>query len=347
MACPRCVGSGVAPGRWTARSGVTPPAYGHTMMNETRHDESRHDESVLPGQQTLPFAETGADGSIGHAARGAQGTYDDTGGSVAPDEPIDFALTAAAHRVVTSDGPPPLTVAPDPSVDDPGFDAPGFDDPGDTRPSRARALRRAGLSVTAIADQLGVDELIARAWVDDVAAAPPPASRRRQLRPGAAAPPSVDVAADGDDVGLQLVRAQASRDALPRLADDPGFALGLGLLTALRSPDGASLTLTTADERLAGRIVAWLRAYAGLTDTDLRVVLRLGRDVAGDLARSRWADALDLPADRIAAARTRGVLAVDEIEALLRIVEPSLAATVVGWCDAVTAAEDASADVAF
>lgn len=322
------------------------PRHHQARDHQARHGQARHDQpsQVEPGQQTLPFVEPMADEPIEHTAEHTaaddEDRLGDTGGADGPDAPIDFSLTAAAHRVVAAGGPPPLTVAPEPSGDDTSVD-----DPGDTRPSRARALRRAGLSVAAIADQLGVDELIARAWVDDVAAAPPPASGRRKLRSGAATPPPTD--AGRDDVGLHLVRAQASRDALSRLADDPGFALGLGLLTGRRSPDGAGLTVTTADERLAGRIVAWLRAHAGLADTDLRVVLRLGRDVAGDLARNRWADALDLRPDRIAAARSRGVLAVDEIEALLRIVEPSLAATVLGWCDAVVQPEATSADVAF
>lgn len=80
----------------------------------------------------------------------------------ADEAPIGFALTAAAHRVVASDGPPPLQVAPEPAADE-GDDQPDdaelvYDDPSDTRPSRARALRRAGLSVTAIADQLQVSE---------------------------------------------------------------------------------------------------------------------------------------------------------------------------------------------
>lgn len=291
------------------------------------------------GQQTLPFDVAQPDVAGEQPTPGGRDHLDEPATSDGEHAPIAFTLTAAAHRVVDAAGPPPLSVAPEPATDDDG----GLDDPTDTRPSRARALRRAGLSATAIADQLGVDELIVRAWIDDVAASPPPRATRRRLESQAPTPPP---AVGDDDVGLQLVRAESCQQAHTRLVDDARFALGLGLVAGLRRPDGAGFTIATTDERLAGRTVAWLRNHTSLDDTDVRVVLRLGRDVAGDRARERFAAALQLPVERVAAARARGSLGVDEVEALLRLVEPGLAATVTGWCDAVATAGDAAADAA-
>lgn len=268
------------------------------------------------------------------------------------DAPIDFALTAAAHRVVASDGPPPLQVAPEPAEDE-GDDQPDevelvYDDPSDTRPSRARALRRAGLSVTAIADQLQVSEEVAQAWIDEVVPAAPP-RQRRQLTSGAPPRPQPvrQRTTDEDEVGWQLVRAEAARDAVTRLADDPSFALGLGLLAGLRDAAGTGLTLTTGDPVLATRLMGWLREHADADETDVRIVLRLGRDVAGDLARHRWAQQLGVDPARVAATRSRGSLAPDAVEALLRVTDPALAATLAGWCDALSEPAETPLDLAF
>jgi hypothetical protein len=67
---------------------------------------------------------------------------------------------------------------------------------------------------------------------------------------------------------------------------------------------------------------------------EVRVVLRLGPDAAGDLARHRWASALGLPVDRISHTRWRGAPSPDAVEALVRLHDPALAASVAGWRDA-------------
>ncbi|MFP4312286.1 MAG: hypothetical protein ACLFS9_09965, partial [Nitriliruptoraceae bacterium] len=77
------------------------------------------------------------------------------------DQPIGFALTARARRVVAPDSLPELSVVP-------AVAEPVEEDPDDTRPARARALRRAGVPVARIAAQLDIDPLLVTAWTGAV-----------------------------------------------------------------------------------------------------------------------------------------------------------------------------------
>ena len=341
-------------------------------------DEHRH--STPSEQPLLPFDVPSDDGG------GNSGTEDAPSVVGDADAPIAFALTAAGQRAVDPGQLPALRVAPAPSSADDRADD-DADDPSDTRPSRARALRRAGLPWSAIAAQLDVDELVARAWAEDVPAA---AGRRRPVRrtagagrpsrssnpsvhtgltpgdrtgtgddvadtpdrvadvaPSAAPTTSTPAVDDVEDVGAQLTRAQAAQEARQRLAEDPGFAAGVGLLSGLGASEPRAVTFGTADPRIAGRVLTWLRDYADLDDHDVRVVLRLGADVAGDLARHRWTSDLDLDRSRVAATRTGHTIERDTVHGLVRVVDPDLAATVAGWCDALLEDPDPALDVAF
>jgi hypothetical protein len=274
------------------------------------------------------------------------------------DEPIAYALTAAARRVVAPESVPPLRVVP------------ATEERGDTRPSRARALRRAGLEPRAIAAALDVDELLVRAWVDDVAGRRPERGTVRRLLPpdelgaghrdraadehtvGATADHGNerDEPADGDGeeaVARGLARASAHREGQRRLAEDPAFAAGLGLLAGAATVEPTATTVVTADLRLVVRLLGWLKDRTGLEADGVRVVLRLGRNVAGDLARHRWAEALELPIDRIAATRSRGVAEPSTVEALVRVTDPTVAVQVAGWCDAFFDPAPAEVDAAF
>jgi hypothetical protein len=267
------------------------------------------------------------------------------------DAPIPFALTARARRAVAPHALPPLAVVPDacapgttPAVGStaaspspaparpaatlraaPAVDPDGaVDVPGDTRAARARALRRAGLGTGAIARQLQVDELLVRAWVGD-----PLASADPHAAAGA-------VAATDDDrrsTALALVRAAAADEARELIRTDPGFAAGLGLLAALVSTDEHAVTLSTSRPAVAARAIAWLHERAGVQPGDVRVVLRLGHRAAGDLARHHWAELLGVPVGQVVHTRWRGAPAPEAAEALVRVADPELAATLAGWCD--------------
>lgn len=262
------------------------------------------------------------------------------------DEPIGYTLTARARRQVAPDALPSLRVVePYGRGDEPDGD---LERPGDTRPSRARALRRAGVTPAEIAGQLEVDELVVRAWIGDVAVA-----RRRT---GVAGRPSVDAVPAGRvvDAGevaakagrsdeherrraaFQLARAAAAEEGRSRL-DDAAFVAGLGLVSGILSVDDHAATLTTARIEIAGRALRWLAEQAGLDTSRVRVVLRLGPDVAGDLARHRWATALGLPTGQVLHARWRGAPTGDAVEALVRLADPTAAATLAGWRDALLA----------
>jgi hypothetical protein len=310
-------GQPVRPGR------VTPPAYVRCMEETT--DTTR--------QQPLPF-DLPADEA---------------------DHPIAYALTARARRQVAPEALPALRVlagsgtvttrrgAPRPSQ--PQEDDGDLDQPGDTRPSRARALRRAGVGIAAIARQLGTEELIVRAWVGDVTVHPTAVRRDR------ATAHEADRAQAEDRrrrERLDRVRHEARVDGRARMHRDPSFAAGMGLLAGLVTTDEHALTFTTTALEIAATAQAWLVAHAGVQVSNVRVVLRLGPDVAGDLARRRWSDALRVPPESIVHTRWRGAPSPDAEEALVRVPDPALAARIAGWRDALLEPPPATpADASF
>ncbi len=251
--------------------------------------------------------------------------------------PIPYALTARARREVAPQVLPDLRVLGAPAVIDPrpqGAAEP-LDDPRDTRAARARALRRAGLDLADIARQLDVDELLVRAWVGDVAVDP---ARRRRVRADAthAGERSAPEGADDDEsqVAFELARAAARDEAVGTLAKDPGFAAGLGLVAATADIGPHALTVCTARREVLAALLRWLAAYHPVESGRVRLVLRLGPGVAGDLARHGWSTALGLPADAVSSTRWRSASEEGAVEALLRIADPVAAATLAGWCDA-------------
>lgn len=278
-------------------------------MNETPHPRDRHDPPDV-GQQPLPF--------------------DDEA-----DEPVPFVLTARARLEVAPDRLPPLTVVPEVAPDTATGD---LDEPGDTRPARARALRRAGLPVDAIAAQLGADDLSVRAWVGEVVAKP-------TARP--APEPAAEV--DQHRTAFELARADARAAVGDRLATDARFAAGLGLAAAIVETDVHAVTVTVADVDLAAHLLHWVGTELDIDPRRIRVVLRLGPDVSGDLARHRWARALDLPVEQVVHTRSRSVGTPDATEAIVRIADTTVAATLAGWRDALLAPADGTgpADIAF
>lgn len=252
-------------------------------------------------------------------------------------EPIPYALTARARREVAPQVLPDLRVLGPPAILDPRTPDAGehLDDPHDTRAARARALRRAGLDLADIARQLEVDELIVRAWVGDVAVDPARLRRGRAIeadrgeRPG-----GEDVAHDEAQVAFELARAAAREEAVATLATDPGFAAGLGLVAATADIGPHALTVATTRRGVLAALLRWLASYHPVDPGRVRLVLRLGPDVAGDLARYDWSTALGLPADAVTSTRWRAAPGQGAVEALLRLADPVAAATLAGWCDA-------------
>lgn len=268
-------------------------------------------------QETLPFAEDG---------------------------PVPFALTARARRAVAPDSLPSLRVLPDASdrsrerslhdaipVD--------LDDPHDTRPSRARALRRAGVALDDIAAELGVDDLVVRAWVDEVE---PVRSARRRLRavvgPDAAHPAEERrtrqvVQRHAAAERFRQTRREARRDATDRLAD-PTFATGLGLLAGVLETGVHAAVVTVRRREVGGAVVGWLLARAEVDPQRIRVLLRLAPQAPADVAAHRWAEALGLAAGQVSYTRWRAAPAADAEEATIRIADPAASARLAGWRDA-------------
>jgi hypothetical protein len=283
------------------------------------------------------------------------------------ERPIAFRLTARARRTVAPDALPTLRVvrpvAPTPGPDVPtpvpdvptrgpavptrgpdgtsrdlpaalvprrSFD-PADDDPSDTRPARARALRRSGVDLAAIATQLGVDELLVRAWTGGVVAPRHPARATGGHAPGGPLP-AADEGADA--ASIRATRAAAREDATRRLAAEPGLAAGLGVLAGVAELGPRAVTVTTADPRVAGRVVRWLVDVLDVDPASVRLVLRVGPRAAADLARHRWGRAIGIDPERVRTTRAGAPADEAAVEGVLRVAGADLAATAAGWCDA-------------
>lgn len=345
---------GRQPGQpWTvgATSDVTPSSYCRSMDEMTYADRgavgSRTPARSEPQQAKLPFEHPQA----------LPLPFDDEA-----DAPIGFALTARARRAVAPDAVPPLVVV--------GGDA--DEDSTDTRPARARALRRAGAGVGEIARQLAVDELLVRAWAGDVPdrdrhpsralraaavlaapAAPGTASGARRSAEASVSSPTGGEPSDGGDAPEGPVRRfaasrrAAAADARRRLTEDAGFAMGVGLLAGLVNVDRHTVGFQTSRPELAARLLAWSFDRGAVDPREVRVVLRLGTAVAGDVTRHRWASWLGIGVEQVATTRWRHAPDTDAAEAFVRIADPEFAARVAGWCDALLQPEVDPADIAF
>ena len=262
------------------------------------------------------------------------------------DGPVPFALTARARRVVAPDSLPSLRVLPEPArtpraPQDRALHAAApvdLDDPHDTRPSQARALRRAGVDLDEIARELGVDELVVRAWVDEVG---PVHSARRRLRavrrPDGGQPVERRtrqvVERREAEARFRDARAEARSEAGGRLSE-PGFATGLGLVAGILEAGVHAAVVTLRRRALAGAVVRWLTSTAAVEPQRIRVLLRLAPQAAADVAAHAWVEALGIPAEQLSYTRWRNAPDAEAEEATIRIADPAAAARLAGWRDA-------------
>ncbi len=302
-----------------------PSRHSATDLDHGPLDHGPAEQSVLPldDDEPIPFVLTAAE-----------------------EEPIGFALTARARRAVAPDSLPDLNlVRPERPIPAPTPDPDGaIDRPGDTSPARARALRRAGVPLGAIAEQLDQDPLTVAAWVGEVAPGGRPA-RPPRLTAVESTPDDRDE--DQEELAHRLARADAARSARSRLTSDAPFAVGVGLLAATATVDRHAVTLRSGDLRLAERVLDWLAAEGPGVIPQVRVIARVGPAVAGDLARRRVADRLGLNVEQVRWTRWRGASDPDALEVLVRLADPHWATAVGGWIDAALEPDEASLDLAF
>ena len=277
------------------------------------------------------------------------------------DDPIPFALTVRARREIAPEQLPDLRVVHGPDGGD-------LDRAGDPRPAQARALRRSGLTARAIADQLEVDELVVQAWIADTAVLAPrhphlipengvrggdrrvgPSGSLSDGRPHPDDGNGEDAAAQPEeaDVTGALARAAAHRDALDRLGKDPRFAGTVGLAAGLICVEATALSWATSRPQAASRLLEGLREELDLASEHVRIVLRIGPRVAGDLARQRWSRALGVPRERVVHTRWPTAETPDAVQAMLRITGTDAAATVAGWLDAFVDPQSVALELAF
>jgi hypothetical protein len=87
-----------------------------------------------------------------------------------------------------------------------------------------------------------------------------------------------------------------------------------------------------------------IAAHTPLADSQMHVIVRLSARSHGDMARSRWAEVLQVDPTQIRTVRGRSN-PVDEV--LIRIVHPGVAGALRLWCDEAVAPSATAADVAF
>lgn len=325
------------------------------------------EQIVLPLE--LPASDTGHQGGGSRPTAAARASSpppptpaagDAPGDEVPPeadgthDRPIGFALTARARRAVAPGTLPELSVVGVGSHGRGPRDTGALEEPDDTRPARARALRRAGVPVTAIVRQLGADPLAVTAWVGEVgpsarhhrtgesatdaATADEPTERRRVSAP--AGDPELEVAA-------RLARAAAAEAARQRLGVDPDFGVAIGLLAATASTDPHAVTITASDARQVARVLHTLIEEDPEVPVVVRVIVRVGPELAGDLVRHRVAGELGVDPVQVSWTRWRSAPRADAVQLLVRVAEPSLAATVAGWIDVALEPTPQPLDIAF
>jgi hypothetical protein len=282
---------------------------------------------------------------LGEEAEGPGGAVTGAGQDDDHDRPIGFALTARARRVVAPDSLPDLAVVPSRSVPADG----GAELPDDTRPARARALRRAGVAIARIADQLDADPLVVTAWTGEVAVRVHRPGRRVEVPPAPSTPTPTanadtqgsgqagpDGAEDADEAtGRELARAAATLRARQRLDDDPAFALAAGLLAAVAEVDAHAVTVATDDARIARRAMQALSGEMEGARELARLVVRVGPGAAGDLVRHRVAAEVGVEVAQVTWTRWRGAPRADGVRILLRVADPGLADEVAGMTEAV------------
>lgn len=232
-------------------------------------------------------------------------------------EPIGYTLTPAAQQLLVPGTRPTLTAVP--ALDDDTVDR-------DPRRAQVKAMYRGGLTPDSIAEQLELDVLLVRGWLD---LSPMPTLT---IRP---AHPAGDVAAVTDTERFQ---------ARTVLHADVAWSFVVGVLATSAEWDERSVTIVLRDPVLARTVITALAGHLPLENAQTHVVLRLAAHSHGDRARTLWADVLGVDPAEIRTVRGRAN-ANDEV--LLRLVDPAVARLVGVFCEVAVTPAPIIVDVAF
>lgn len=234
-------------------------------------------------------------------------------------QPIAYTLTPAANQLLMPGSRPTLTAVP-PLVDD--------DTDRDPRRAQVKAMFRGGITPEAIAEQLEIDVLLVRGWLD------------LQPMPTFSIRPVTETSAVLDKATADMTRHRMHE----LLTADAQLAFAVGVLATSAEWDATSVTVTFREPRVAESVLASLKNHVAVADAQMHVIVRLSAHSHGDRARSLWAGVLGIDPAEIRTVRGRSN-AVDE--ALVRIVHADVAATVGVLCDVALNPPAPIVDVAF
>lgn len=225
------------------------------------------------------------------------------------DRPVPFVLTARARRLVAPHTVPLRLVEGRAGIDAGHLPARSGDtqvqrelsETNGARHARARALRRSGLDVGQVADQLDVATHTATVWL-----------------------------ADDPVTGPDLPAATGSVPA-GQARDERGLAL----LAAIGDVEPGGVVATTNRIAVAAELVDWLRRDHGAPASAIRVVLRVAEAATADLVARAWADRLGLTVDRVLTTSWRRAPTARAVQAVIRVsgreMSTTLTARLAAW----------------
>ena len=282
--------------------------------------------------------------------------------------PVPFELTARGRRLVDPTTPELRLVRPsaDPAIDAPavgrerGRDGRGHvADPasgGAAEPAaqggiddariddelqdldgpvhaRVRALRRAGTATEVIRTRVDLDPMtlaVFRATDPDVASSPTSTTRSASRPQGRSPAPDLHhdrPRGDADAAARSPRRNEVESTAAAAQAHTRAVR-ALACIAAVGEVDAAGLGLTTNRIAVAATVVSWLRRDRGIRPAAMRVVLRVADVATADLVASAWADRLGVGRDRVATVTWRTAPGPRDVQAVVRVTDPDLAAEV-------------------
>lgn len=154
---------------------------------------------------------------------------------------------------------------------------------------RARVMRAEGMTLMAIATQLGVSKSAVSLWVRDVEFTPSPRryGPQRRLHPFHEA--KLRQIEELDHEGLTRIG---------RLSDEAFLAAGVALYAGEGSKTQGAVRFANTDMTMVRFFCAWLRRFFEIDESRLRVRVYLHQGLDLEAAQAHWSEVTGIPIDQ-------------------------------------------------